>query len=91
MKSGFTLDPRRVAAYVAKLDPRRELVYRLAFRGLCDRCRGDWRSVPGRAQGLSQVKASHQTARRVHDHGAGQGRLDARALPIDSRASRGVG
>lgn len=26
---------------VAKLDPRQELVYRLALRGLSDRCRGD--------------------------------------------------
>jgi hypothetical protein len=41
MKSRFTLDPREVNEYVAKLDPRRELVYRLALRGLCDRCRSD--------------------------------------------------
>src|SRR6516162_6358570 len=33
-----TLDAREVDAYVAKLDPRRELVYRLAIRGLVDRC-----------------------------------------------------
>ena len=33
MKSRFTRDPREVNEYVAKLDPRRELVYRLALRG----------------------------------------------------------
>ena len=37
----FTLNPREVEQYVTTLDPRRELVYRLAFRDLCDRCRGD--------------------------------------------------
>src|ERR1700726_3966934 len=41
MKSRFTLDPREVNEYVAKLDPRRELLYRLALRGLCDRSRSD--------------------------------------------------
>jgi hypothetical protein len=41
MKSRFTLDPREVHEYVAKLDPGRELVHRLALRGLCDRCRSD--------------------------------------------------
>jgi hypothetical protein len=40
---GLTFDPREIDAYVAKLDPRRELVYRLAMRGLCDRCRSDRR------------------------------------------------
>jgi hypothetical protein len=41
MPTRFTFDPREVDDYVRKLDPRRELVYRLAIRGLCDRCRGD--------------------------------------------------
>jgi hypothetical protein len=41
MKSRSTLDPREVNEYVAKLDPRREPVYRLALRGFCDRCRSD--------------------------------------------------
>ena len=41
MKPRFTFDPREVDGYVSKLDPRRELVYRLAIRGLCNRCRGD--------------------------------------------------
>ena len=41
MKSCFTLDPREVNEYVAKLDPRRELLYRLALRGLCDGSRSD--------------------------------------------------
>jgi hypothetical protein len=35
VKPPFTLDPREVDEFVAKLDPRRELVYRLAIRGLC--------------------------------------------------------
>jgi hypothetical protein len=43
VKPRFTFDPREVDAYVAKLNPRRELVYRLAIRGLCNRCRGDRR------------------------------------------------
>ena len=36
-------DPREIDAFVAKLDPRRELVYRIAVRDLCDRCRCDRR------------------------------------------------
>lgn len=39
----LTFDPREVDAYVSKLDDRRELVYRLAIRGLCDRCGADRR------------------------------------------------
>jgi hypothetical protein len=39
----LTFDPREVDAYVSKLDERRELVYRLAIRGLCDRCGTDRR------------------------------------------------
>ena len=30
----LTFDPREIDAFVAKLDPRRELVYRVALRGL---------------------------------------------------------
>ena len=41
MTPHYTLDPREVDALVATLAPRQELVYRLALRGLCDRCRGD--------------------------------------------------
>jgi hypothetical protein len=37
----IALDPREVDALVAELDARQELVYRLAIRGLCDRCRRD--------------------------------------------------
>jgi DNA-binding response OmpR family regulator len=38
-----TFDLREVDAYVSKLDERRELVYRLAIRGLCERCGADRR------------------------------------------------
>jgi hypothetical protein len=38
MTSGLTFDPREIDAFVAKLEPRRELAYRLAIRGLCDGC-----------------------------------------------------
>lgn len=41
VKPRFTLDAREADAYVAKLDPRQELIYRLAFRGLCNHCLGD--------------------------------------------------
>jgi hypothetical protein len=41
MTSGLTFNAREIDAFAAKLDPRRELVYRVALRGLCDRCRGD--------------------------------------------------
>jgi len=37
----FEFDPREVHAYVSKLAPREELIYRLVIRGLCERCRGD--------------------------------------------------
>jgi hypothetical protein len=40
-KPVFALDPRVVDSVVRRLDPRRELVYRLAVRSLCVRCRGD--------------------------------------------------
>ena len=49
--------PREVGEYVAKLDPRRELVYRLTIRGLCDRCHCD-RSFTERTQELSQAAAT---------------------------------
>jgi hypothetical protein len=39
------LDPREVDRFVRPMSPRQELiyrlVYRLAIRGLCERCRGD--------------------------------------------------
>jgi hypothetical protein len=53
MTSGLTFDPREIEAFVAKLDPRRELVYRLAIRGLCDRCRCD-RKFKQRTEELMQ-------------------------------------
>jgi hypothetical protein len=37
----FELDPREAARFVRGMPPRQELVYRLAIRGLCERCRGD--------------------------------------------------
>jgi hypothetical protein len=37
----FGLGPREVDAFVRGMPPRRELVYRLAVRGVSDRCRGD--------------------------------------------------
>jgi hypothetical protein len=37
----FELDPREADAFVRGMPPRQELVYRLAVRGLCQRCRGD--------------------------------------------------
>jgi DNA-binding MarR family transcriptional regulator len=35
------LDPNEVTVLMRGLAPRRELIYRLAIRGLCERCRGD--------------------------------------------------
>jgi hypothetical protein len=37
----FELDPREAARFVRGMPPRQELVYRLAIRGLGERCRGD--------------------------------------------------
>jgi hypothetical protein len=37
----FELDPSEADAFVRGLDARQELVYRLAIRGICPRCRGD--------------------------------------------------
>jgi hypothetical protein len=39
MTFSLRFDPRDIDAYVAKLDPRRDLIYRIAIRDLCDRCR----------------------------------------------------
>jgi hypothetical protein len=39
--SPIMLDPRAIDALLAELNPRQELVYRLAMRGLCGRCRSD--------------------------------------------------
>ena len=41
MPRRFELNPREVDQVVVLLHPRRELVYRLAIRGLCTRCRVD--------------------------------------------------
>jgi len=49
----YTFDPREVENYVAGLPPRRELIYRLAIRSLCDQCRSD-RRFTERTQALIQ-------------------------------------
>jgi len=61
MTSGPTFNPREIDAFVAKLEPRRELVYRLAIRGLCDRCRCD-RKFRQRTEELMQRFNSELTA-----------------------------
>ena len=53
MPSRFTFDPREVENYVAGLPPRRELIYRLAIRSLCDQCWSD-RPFTERTQALMQ-------------------------------------
>jgi hypothetical protein len=40
-KPSFELDPRELENFVRPLPARQQLVYRLAVRGLCERCRGD--------------------------------------------------
>jgi hypothetical protein len=40
-KPTFELDPREVENFIRPLPARQQLVYRLAIRGLCPRCRGD--------------------------------------------------
>ncbi len=40
-KPTFELDPREVENFIWPLPARQQLVYRLAVRGLCQRCRGD--------------------------------------------------
>jgi hypothetical protein len=40
-KPSFELDPREVEDFIRPLPARQQLVYRLAVRGLCPRCRGD--------------------------------------------------
>jgi hypothetical protein len=41
IKFQFELDPREVEEFILPLPARQQLVYRLAVRGLCSRCRGD--------------------------------------------------
>jgi hypothetical protein len=41
VKFQFELDPREVEEFIRPLPARQQLVYRLAVRGLCARCRGD--------------------------------------------------
>ena len=41
VNSQFELDPREVAAFIRPLPARQQLVYRLALRVMCPRCRGD--------------------------------------------------
>ena len=53
MTFSLSFNPREIDAFVAKLDPRRELVYRLAVRDLCDRCRCD-RKFKQRTEELMQ-------------------------------------
>jgi hypothetical protein len=43
MPSCFELDPREADAFVCGMPLRQELVYRLAIRRACARCRGDRR------------------------------------------------
>jgi hypothetical protein len=40
-KPTFELHPEEANRFVRGMPPRQELVYRLAIRGLCERCRGD--------------------------------------------------
>jgi hypothetical protein len=40
-KPSFELDPREVEEFIRPLPARQQLVYRLAVRDLCPRCRGD--------------------------------------------------
>jgi hypothetical protein len=49
----LTFEPREIDAFVAKLDPRRELVFRIAIADLCDRCRCD-RKFKQRTEELMQ-------------------------------------
>jgi hypothetical protein len=49
----FELDPREVHRFVRPMAPRQELVYRLAVRGLCLRCRGD-RAFTRRTDALTE-------------------------------------
>jgi DNA-binding MarR family transcriptional regulator len=44
IKFQFELDPRKVEEFIRPLPARQRLVYRLAVRGLCLRCRGDRQS-----------------------------------------------
>lgn len=39
--ASFEIDPRVAERFVSTLPPRQELIYRLAVRNLCARCRGD--------------------------------------------------
>ena len=61
MTFSLTFNPREIDAFVAKLDPRRELVYRIALRDLCDRCRCD-RKFRQRTEELMQRFNSELTA-----------------------------
>jgi hypothetical protein len=58
----YTFDPREVDSYVSKLDPHQKLVYRLAIRGLCDRCRGD-RAFKVRTEQLVPQRSRHHLGR----------------------------
>ena len=53
MTFSLTFNPREIDALVAKLNPRREFVYRIAIRDLCDRCRCD-RKFKQRTEELMQ-------------------------------------
>jgi hypothetical protein len=41
VKFQFELDAREVEKFIRPLPARQQLIYRLAVRGLCPRCRGD--------------------------------------------------
>lgn len=49
----FEFDPREVEQYLKPLEPRQELIYRMAIVSLCDRCRGD----PGFRRRLARLQA----------------------------------
>jgi hypothetical protein len=71
-----TFDPREVENYVAGLPPRRELIYRLAIRSLCDQCRSD-RQFTERTQGLMQ------------QFGAELGEITAEAAQLERELTEG--
>ena len=52
MEFRFELDPREAEEFVRPLPARQQLVYRLAIRGICARCRGD-RTFQARTEALA--------------------------------------
>jgi hypothetical protein len=52
MRFELELDPREAEDFVRPLPARQQLVYRLAIRGICARCRGD-RAFQARTEALA--------------------------------------